>query len=491
MMSLFSILLFGFFLQSSTPIQLRAQLRADLGQVVLAVLFASVGVAVLILAGLRRRFKDLSLVSFGLCGVLYGVRLFSSSGTTSLLFDVPPILWVYTTAFITYFIPVPFVVFLEQFMGRGWKSSIRRLWQLQALYAAVAIPLSGFRHNPWEAGGWNSSLVILIIVVIFGNLFHMLPRLAGELKVFWAGVTIFMIFILNANLVQRGLLPWRWTAEPIGLLIFIGFLGYAVAHRFFTNEKQLLAIEQEMITARRIQASILPQHMPEVLGLNLAARYLPMAAVAGDFYDFLVPDGKGMGILVADVSGHGVPAALIASMVKVSFASQAPVALDPAAVLTGMNQVFCGKFEREFITAGYLLLDMGNRKFVYAGAGHPSPLLLKRSENKIYEFSENGLIMGQFPEAHYVNAELDIGPGDRIVLYTDGIPETTNPSGEFFGEERLKQFLEAQEHRSPGRFADALLEQLFQWSGKRSGETLDDDLTLIVVDIDTAASSSF
>jgi sigma-B regulation protein RsbU (phosphoserine phosphatase) len=489
MMSVSFILSFGFFFQRPTPIDLRAQLRADVGQILLAVLFVSVGVAVLILAGLRRRFKDLSLVSFGVCGVLYGVRLFSSSGTTPLLFDVPPILWVYTTAFITYAIPVPFVVFLEQFMGRGWKSSIRRLWQLQGLYAVVAIPLSGFRHNPWEAGGWNNSLVILIIVVIFGNLFHMVPRLAGELKVFWAGVTIFMIFILNANLVQRGLLPWRWTAEPIGLLIFIGFLGYAVAHRFFTNEKQLLAIEQEMATARRIQSSILPQQMPKVPGIHLAARYLPMAAVAGDFYDFLVLDGKGMGILVADVSGHGVPAALIASMVKVSFASQAPQASDPARVLTGMNQIFCGKFEREFITAGYLLLDMGKRKLVYAGAGHPSPLLLRRSQNKIYELSENGLIMGQFPEAHYVNTELDLGPGDRILLYTDGILEATNSSGEFFGEERLKRFLEAQEHRSPGRCADALLERLFQWSGKRAGETLDDDLTLIVVDIETPAPS--
>jgi serine phosphatase RsbU (regulator of sigma subunit) len=320
--------------------------------------------------------------------------------------------------------------------------------------------------------------------VIFGNLFRMVPRLAAELKMFWVGVTIFMIFILNANLVQRGILPWRWTAEPIGLLIFICFLGYAVAHRFFANERQLLAIEQEMATARRIQSSILPQHLPEVPGIHLAARYLPMAAVAGDFYDFLVLDGRGMGILVADVSGHGVPAALIASMVKVSFASQAAVASDPAGVLTGMNQVFCGKFEREFITAGYLLMDTDKETLVYAGAGHPAPLLWKRAEQKIVTLSENGLILGQFANAEYANLRLPLEPGDRILLYTDGIVEAADSTGELFGEGRLRRFVEEQEHLSPERFADALLERLFLWSGKRSGKTLDDDLTLIVVDVE-------
>jgi phosphoserine phosphatase RsbU/P len=486
-MSTFSILWFDLLLQPTTQMGLRAQVRADLGQILLGALFLSVGLAVLLLAGLRRRFKDLSLVFFGLCGVLYGVRLFSSSGATPLLFDVPPVLWSYLTAFITYVMPVPFVVFLEQFMGRGWKSSIRRMWQLQLLYAVVAIPLSSIRHNPWEAISLNSPLVLLMIVVIFGNLIRMVPRMTGELKLTWAGATIFMIFILNANLVQRNLLPWRWTAEPIGLLIFICFLGYAVAHRFFTNEKQLLAIEQEMNTARRIQSSILPQQMPEVPGLQLAARYLPMTAVAGDFYDFLILDGKGMGILVADVSGHGVPAALIASMVKVSFASQAPRASDPASVLTGMNQIFCGKFEREFITAGYLLLDMNNRKLVYAGAGHPAPLLWKRPEHKIVTLSENGLILGQFASAEYANLYLPLEPGDRILLYTDGILEAANSKGEFFGEGRLRTFIEEQDHSSPEHFADALLEYLFHWIGKRAGETLDDDLTLIVVDVEACS----
>ncbi len=111
-------------------------------------------------------------------------------------------------------------------------------------------------------------------------------------------------------------------------------------------ERQLQAIRIELDTAREIQLSILPHEIPPIAGLDIAARYLPMTSVAGDFYDFLVIDEKRTGILVADVSGHGMPAALIASMLKIAFAAQAPHACDPAAVLSGLNQALYGKFQR-------------------------------------------------------------------------------------------------------------------------------------------------
>src|SRR5271155_5471152 len=103
--------------------------------------------------------------------------------------------------------------------------------------------------------------------------------------------------------------------------------------------QQLQTIQKELETARQIQLSILPNDIPKIEGLDIAARYIPMTSVAGDFYDFIMVDEKSIGILVADVSGHGMPAALIASMLKIALAAQVAHAGDPAQVLLGLNQV--------------------------------------------------------------------------------------------------------------------------------------------------------
>ncbi len=163
-----------------------------------------------------------------------------------------------------------------------------------------------------------------------------------------------------------------------------------------------------------------------------------MTSVAGDFYDFIVVDEKHIGILVADVSGHGMPAALIASMLKIALSSQVGHAADPAKVLLGLNQALCGKFEHHFVTAAYVFIDMENRTLTYAGAGHP-PLLLWGGPEGVRSVEENGLFLGKFSFATYtLRWNCRSRAGDRILLYTDGIPETTNPAGVEFGTERLQ-----------------------------------------------------
>ena len=243
---------------------------------------------------------------------------------------------------------------------------------------------------------------------------------------------------------------------------------------------QLLAIQKELETARQIQLSILPSAVPKIEGLDIAARYIPMTSVAGDFYDFIVVDEKHIGILVADVSGHGMPAALIASMLKIALASQVGHAFDPAQVLSGLNQALCGKFEYHFVTAEYLFVDMQNRTLTYAGAGHP-PLLLWGGAEGVRRVEENGLFLGRFSFATYTSVEVPLRAGDRILLYTDGIPETANPAGIEFGTDRFKQFLETEQSSSADHFADRLLEELSLWSARGSAEDLDDDMTIVAI----------
>jgi phosphoserine phosphatase RsbU/P len=242
---------------------------------------------------------------------------------------------------------------------------------------------------------------------------------------------------------------------------------------------QLQTIKGEMDTARQIQLSILPREIPAIKGLEIAARYIPMTSVAGDFYDFIPIDEKRIGILVADVSGHGMPAALISSMLKIALDAQAGCATDPARVLAGLNKSLCGKFQGHFVTAVYVVVDTEKQSILYAGAGHPPLIARDHAAGESRDFVENGLFLGFFPEAEYTAIEIPFKPGDWGVLYTDGIVEMTDPSEEQFGVDRFKQFLQDHHDLSAGQFVDSLLDELSRWSDLASGREAEDDITLL------------
>jgi phosphoserine phosphatase RsbU/P len=246
--------------------------------------------------------------------------------------------------------------------------------------------------------------------------------------------------------------------------------------------RQLLHINNELEMAREIQLSLLPQEIPKIRGLEIAARYIPMSSVAGDFYDFITVDERRVGILVADVSGHGLPAALIASMLKVALAAQSPHAFDPARVLAGLNQSLCGKFKHHFVTAAYVFVDMEKKSMTYAGAGHPPLLLWRTSTGSASEVLQNGLLLGLFPEETYSAVELPVEPGNKVLLYTDGILETRSPSEQEFGLDLFKGFLESNHHLKADMFADSLLDELAGWAEHPKGCGQEDDITLLAIE---------
>jgi serine phosphatase RsbU (regulator of sigma subunit) len=246
--------------------------------------------------------------------------------------------------------------------------------------------------------------------------------------------------------------------------------------------RQLVEINLELEMARQIQLSILPSDTPKIPGLDIVARYLPMTSVAGDFYDFIILDDKRVGILVADVSGHGLPSALIASMLQVALTAQVAHASEPERVLSGLNQALCGKFERNFVTAAYVFVDMEKKLMTYAGAGHPPLLFSRKSTGKVSAVSENGLFLGMFPEATYSSLELPVQAEDRVVLYTDGIPETTSPSEQEFGTARFIEFMEKNQSLTVDQFADGLLDELSRWSEQPRGQGQQDDITVVTID---------
>ena len=246
---------------------------------------------------------------------------------------------------------------------------------------------------------------------------------------------------------------------------------------------QLDALNEELEMARQIQLSILPQSIPQLPGLDIAARYSPMTSVAGDFYDFIQIDDQHLGILIADVSGHGLPSALIASMIQVALAGQAPHASDPPKVLAGLNRALSGKFSMNFVTAAYVYVDLDKNLIRYAGAGHPPLLRFRHSEGKTTQLLENGIVLGMIPDAEYTALEIPLEPGDRHVLYTDGIPEAATPEGEQFGFDRIQQYIETHRNVAAPQFADDFLGEISRWCNQSAGQCQQqDDITLLLFD---------
>ena len=154
-------------------------------------------------------------------------------------------------------------------------------------------------------------------------------------------------------------------------VVLYGALGYLAARHVIGAELSLAALRQELDTARRIQEAILPPGPPNAPRLAVAARYLPMTEVAGDLYDFAELEDGRTGVLVADVSGHGVAAALVSSMTKVAFQAQAAHHDDPARVLAGMNRMLGTRLDGKFVTAAYICLDAAEGTLPVRG-GRPS-----------------------------------------------------------------------------------------------------------------------
>ncbi|HPQ52956.1 MAG TPA: 7TM diverse intracellular signaling domain-containing protein [Spirochaetota bacterium] len=248
------------------------------------------------------------------------------------------------------------------------------------------------------------------------------------------------------------------------------------------EHNQLVALQKDLEIAKKIQSAILPDQLPVVRGVDLHVTYFPMEAVGGDFYDFHIIDERHLGILVADVTGHGIPAALIASMVKIAFSLQKEIAGDPQAVLSNMNETLYGKVERQFVTALYAYIDLEKKTISVASAGHHPLLLWKNDTGEIIEINPRGTLIGPFKTINPQSETVPIQAGDRIILYTDGIIETRNFDGMLWGEDNLFQFIENNRTLSPEKFSVSVIDTLNIWATGKS--TFEDDLTLITLDVD-------
>ena len=455
---------------------------SGLGDLLTGSLLGAVGLLALVLSLFRQRGTDALLASFGAFSLLYGVRLFFSSELVPAL-GLSRLTASWINSLITYLIQVPAWFFFWKLLGEGWHRSV--LWWLRIMiaFAMIGVASDLIQGTPGTLSRHpNNELVLIGMIVAVVGIVQYRGRMTTDLRILFGGLAFFSVFVINDNLVSMELLPWNWREESIGFVIFVTCLGVIAGRRFIATERDLSTVGGELTAARRIQASILPTHPPLLTGVSVAARFQPTSAVAGDFYDFLTPGPDQLGIVVADASGHGVPAALIASMVKVAFSSQWDRAARPVDLLTEVNRTLCGSFQHGFVTAAYVFLDTKTRELLVSSAGHPLPLLKSTREPNAREVGGQGPILGRFASAEFRQETLTLEKGDRLVLYTDGIVEARNFDGEVYGEDRLKTFVAENVDLSAHELCDSLLAEIRRWSRQKPDDLHDDDLTLVVMD---------
>jgi sigma-B regulation protein RsbU (phosphoserine phosphatase) len=457
--------------------------RVELAGVLIGAMLLALGSISTLTATLRLKRGSVTLLTFGLWCGLYGARLLASQPAVRATIGGSPHQWARLVSFITYTINIPITIFVASLMGFGWRSSIRWLIAAVTGFGIVAVAADLISGTAGSANRVNNWVVLATIAIGLLNIIHssVVRRARTPLTdpIVMLGGFILMLFVINENLGE--IVSPRLNIEAIGVFIFIVCLGYAVGRSVLHAEAELASVQRELETARQIQYSLLPPQVPKPPGLDLAVRYVPAAAVAGDIYDFVQIGPSSVGVLVADVMGHGIPAALVASMVKLAFSMQAEHARDPAAVLTSMNQLLCRHLNRSYVTAVYAVLDAERGNVTIANAGHPPPFFKRQDDAITHVENEHGLMLGLFADAIYTNARVErMNVGDRFLLYSDGVVEARNRRGEFFDAERASRWISARGRAGADQVADVALDELTRWS---DGGKFDDDVTFVVAEV--------
>jgi serine phosphatase RsbU (regulator of sigma subunit) len=485
----------------------RSELRGDLINIIIGSLLFALGCAALALSAFRQKIKDRPVFYFGIFCGLYGLRQLGNTGLIQTSVVLSPLFWSYLDAFITYFIPLPIILFVEQIIGPGWKSSIRRTRQIQMLYTFSAIMIDSL-FGPRVAIGPNGFLVILGLAVITANGLLLIRRkdapIGREMRPVLVGALILVLMAVNTNLVDKQLVPWRLSLEPLGMLVFVICLGYVIAQRYFTKERELLAISyelresalraaaaeaqaraiesenqrraQELEEARQLQLSMLPRSAPQLPHLEIAAYMKPATEVGGDYYDFhLAADGI-LTVAIGDATGHGLKAGTIVTATKSLFEA---FAQQPD--ITHIFQQASHALKRMNLRSLFMamaIIKIDHHRVLVSSAGMPPVLIYHAANRTVEEIAVRGMPLGSVMNYPYKQQEVTISAGDVVVLMSDGLPERFNGRGEMLGYTRGSEILKEVAEQSPEEIINHFVRAAEAWA---EGRPQDDDVTFVVL----------
>jgi len=271
-----------------------------------------------------------------------------------------------------------------------------------------------------------------------------------------------------------------FTGDDQRLLAIIASQSAQVVEnaRLHAEEQKLIRMQEELRLAYQIQITLLPEENPELPNYDIAGTSIPAQTVGGDYFDFIPVDDHQMAFCVGDVSGKGLPAALLMSNVQATLRGQIIIDPTPMRTLERANRLLCNSIRRgSFVTLFYGILDTVTHRFQYANAGHNRPLLLRLGQEPEI-LSLGSLVLGFLPAVTYQEAAFTFNPGDLLLIYSDGITEAMNPDHEQFGEERLTALLTAHTDAP----ATQIIEQILKATAQHTGaEPQTDDMTMVIL----------
>jgi phosphoserine phosphatase RsbU/P len=244
--------------------------------------------------------------------------------------------------------------------------------------------------------------------------------------------------------------------------------------REHTRELQL---KVELNEAREIQRGLMPRRMPHLPGFSLASAWQPAHDVSGDYLAAFKLTGSRAAMCVADVAGKGFPAALLMSNMQAALQSLASENMAPSELCARLNRIMCGNTPlRKFVTCFYGDLDVSNRKLTFTNAGHNPPMLM-RPNGECVRLDDGGPVIGAFSQSSYIQREIQLREGDKLLLFTDGVTEARDASGEEFGEHRLQECLRSYRGKNAAELRTRILNDVTEFC---AGD-FEDDATLMVV----------
>ncbi|RPI96162.1 MAG: hypothetical protein EHM32_03890 [Spirochaetales bacterium] len=385
--------------------------------------------------------------------------------------------------FLTIYVGLPvFAMFIRSLFPAEMPNIARQLYLITGLFFSLPVLLLPLRVYSHLLAPFH-----IVSLLAFAHLIFTVCRAAVRKRTDAILVLIGLIILMGTavnDILDTNLIIRTGYLLPSGLFIFVLLQSFILSRRSsgaFADAVKLADIRQELEIARRIQKSILPASPPFMKGMNMHIFTLPPEGISGDYYDWHILDEQRIGILSADIVGHGVPAAMIASTVKIVFSLVRDRADSPALLLQAMNDMLVERNVSQFITASYSCINLAAGNIVYANAGHPPFLIMPYDASDPIVADAAGRAMGWTNDIRCEQNTLSLRPGDRLVIHTDGIIECRNARGELFGEKRFASCIKEWRNLPAGEFAKRLGARLTAWR-KPAGD-FEDDITVLIVDL--------
>jgi phosphoserine phosphatase RsbU/P len=274
-----------------------------------------------------------------------------------------------------------------------------------------------------------------------------------------------------------------YSQDDIDLLFTVASqAGIAIENaRLYEKEKTLFKVQEEIKLASKIQLEWIPKSAPVFPGFDIAGKTIPAEVVGGDYFDFIEIDRNSHAFCVGDVSGKGLTAALLMANMQAVLRSQALSNLDTAKCIEQTNKlVYINSTDEMFVTLFYSILDIKNKVLTYTNAGHNYPVLFSKNGKNTKMLSEGGLPLGVQKEFNYESCEVSLSKGDLILMYTDGITEAFNNTGEQYGESRLHSVIKKFLYLSSEEIVEEIMHDVEKFT---SGAKVYDDMTLVVIKV--------